>query len=91
MQQRIFVMRGLSAAQMPFRLVHVQNVPYKSPKSGIDRFQTFRYVLMYRAFSDAQRFCGVAYRRFTINDISCFLADPVFVPTQRKIPPFAYC
>lgn len=75
-------MRCFSAAQMTLCFIDVQNAAYEPVKPGVDRFQPFGYILVNRAFSNAQCLCGVSHSRFVFNDISSFFTNAFFVPVQ---------
>ena len=52
-ETRVFFLRRLSAAQMAFCFVCIQNIPDASVQRWIDRSELHRYILMDRAFPDA--------------------------------------
>ena len=65
----IFSFCGRSAAQVALLLVFLQDLAHAVKQAPIDRAQFKGHVLMYRAFTDPEISCRLAYRRVMLNDI----------------------
>ena len=68
---QIFFFRGEPAADVPLRLVRVQDSAGRRREGGINLEETFRDILMYRAFTDTVLLGRLAHSRIVFYNILC--------------------
>ena len=77
-----------SAANVPLRLIDLEDAAHLPVKLRIDLSQAFGHVFMYSRFADVEFLCGRADGRSVFEDILPQFNRPIFYGTLHAITPY---
>ena len=75
---QIFLPRGHSSPDMPFRLIDLQDLPGLTGQQRIDPSQSLGHILMYRAFTDTEFLGGFPHGGVVLDDLVSHFHGPFF-------------
>lgn len=86
MLMKILLSRSHPSPDMPFRLIHIENLACFTGQGGIDLEEPFGHVLMYRTLADSKPLRRLPHRRAVLYNIICNLHGSLFNIIFQKIP-----